>query len=287
MIVVIRQKVNRRAHRIPAGDRFGAGRPCRRPAHVEATLVHGPRIASHGSPAALVHTASRAREPCPRAVPPMRLRPSPPGRPAAWVGAPGPWLDVVGAVGVDSQQGVASRCGRSRRAPERRRAAPRRVVSTTAAASTTRLFAFSRAPPRGAPLLSPGDHDVTFPGSTIDTACGADRTAREGEARCAAYRASGAPRPRRRAVSRVGSRAGSIRARSWTGRARASRATDSGLPPFVTAGTHRTRVSEMRDGAPRRRGTSSMEAPAAPGASPSPSERSERAPGRHQPRWHG
>jgi hypothetical protein len=36
------------------------------------------------------------------------------------------------------------------------------------------------------------------------------------------------------------------RARSWTGRAAMSVATDSGLPHLVTAGTHRTRVSEMR-----------------------------------------
>jgi hypothetical protein len=37
--------------------------------------------------------------------------------------------------------------------------------------------------------------------------------------------------------------------RSWTGRAATSRATDSGLPAVVTSGTHRTRVSEMRDAA--------------------------------------
>ena len=33
---------------------------------------------------------------------------------------------------------------------------------------------------------------------------------------------------------------------AWTGRAATSRATDSGLPHLITAGTHRTRVSEMR-----------------------------------------
>ena len=33
---------------------------------------------------------------------------------------------------------------------------------------------------------------------------------------------------------------------AWTGRAVTSRATDSGLPHLITAGTHRTRVSEMR-----------------------------------------
>ena len=32
----------------------------------------------------------------------------------------------------------------------------------------------------------------------------------------------------------------------WTGRAVTSRATESGLPHLITAGTHRTRVSEMR-----------------------------------------
>jgi hypothetical protein len=45
--------------------------------------------------------------------------------------------------------------------------------------------------------------------------------------------------------------------RSWTGRARTSRATDSGLPHVVIAGTRRTRVSEMRGAAaagPRRPG---------------------------------
>ena len=41
------------------------------------------------------------------------------------------------------------------------------------------------------------------------------------------------------------------RVRSWTGRAAMSVATDSGLPHLVTAGTHRTRVSEMRLAAAR------------------------------------
>jgi hypothetical protein len=36
------------------------------------------------------------------------------------------------------------------------------------------------------------------------------------------------------------------RCASWTGRAATSRSTDSSLPTFVTAGTRRTRVSEMR-----------------------------------------
>lgn len=38
---------------------------------------------------------------------------------------------------------------------------------------------------------------------------------------------------------------------SWTGRAATSRATDSGVPHFVSAGTRRTRVSEMRIAAAR------------------------------------
>jgi hypothetical protein len=37
------------------------------------------------------------------------------------------------------------------------------------------------------------------------------------------------------------------RVRSWTGRAVTARATASGVPHVVTSGTHRTRVSEMRD----------------------------------------
>ena len=36
------------------------------------------------------------------------------------------------------------------------------------------------------------------------------------------------------------------RVRSWTGRAATSCSTSSTVPSFVTAGTHRTRVSEMR-----------------------------------------
>ena len=36
------------------------------------------------------------------------------------------------------------------------------------------------------------------------------------------------------------------RVRSWTGRAAMSSMTDTLVPRFVTAGTHRTRVSEMR-----------------------------------------
>ena len=36
------------------------------------------------------------------------------------------------------------------------------------------------------------------------------------------------------------------RVRSWTGRAAMSCSTDSSVPRFVTAGTRRTRVSEMR-----------------------------------------
>jgi hypothetical protein len=47
--------------------------------------------------------------------------------------------------------------------------------------------------------------------------------------------------------------AGRTPLRSWTGRAANSCATDSGLPLLVTAGTHRTRVSEMRRAAARRR----------------------------------
>jgi hypothetical protein len=39
-------------------------------------------------------------------------------------------------------------------------------------------------------------------------------------------------------------------ARSWTGRSALSFATDSALPLLVTAGTFRTRVSEMRGAAP-------------------------------------
>jgi hypothetical protein len=45
---------------------------------------------------------------------------------------------------------------------------------------------------------------------------------------------------------RDGARPSQARARSWTGRAVTSRSTDSTLPTFVTAGTRRTRVSEMR-----------------------------------------
>ena len=35
--------------------------------------------------------------------------------------------------------------------------------------------------------------------------------------------------------------------RSWTGRSALSRTTDSALPQLVTAGTRKTRVSELRD----------------------------------------
>jgi hypothetical protein len=41
------------------------------------------------------------------------------------------------------------------------------------------------------------------------------------------------------------------RAETWTGRAATSAATDSHLPLIVSAGTHKTRVSEMRDVTPR------------------------------------
>ena len=59
-------------------------------------------------------------------------------------------------------------------------------------------------------------------------------------------------------------------ARSWTGRAAMSGATDSGLPLLVTAGTHRTRVSEMRRAAARRRRTAThlVAAPTTPIAAP-------------------
>ena len=50
------------------------------------------------------------------------------------------------------------------------------------------------------------------------------------------------PRGTRRRRPRVSC----ARVRSWTGRANMSRSTDSRLPEFVTAGTRRTRVSEMR-----------------------------------------
>jgi hypothetical protein len=48
------------------------------------------------------------------------------------------------------------------------------------------------------------------------------------------------------AAALAGTAASTARARTWTGRAATSRATDSALPHLVTAGTHRTRVSEMR-----------------------------------------
>ena len=51
-------------------------------------------------------------------------------------------------------------------------------------------------------------------------------------------------------ASHVGSRPRALRTpsgrRSWTGRSALSCATDSALPMLVTAGTRRTRVSEMR-----------------------------------------
>jgi hypothetical protein len=50
----------------------------------------------------------------------------------------------------------------------------------------------------------------------------------------------GGTRPARAASARPGD------GRSWTGRARTARATDSGLPLVVAAATRRTRVSEMR-----------------------------------------
>ena len=50
-----------------------------------------------------------------------------------------------------------------------------------------------------------------------------------------------------RGMRRVRSRTWCARERSWTGRANLSRSTDSCLPEFVTAGTRRTRVSEMRE----------------------------------------
>ena len=55
-----------------------------------------------------------------------------------------------------------------------------------------------------------------------------------------------ATHPRTRGTSRRGRRVSCARVRSWTGRANLSRSTDSRLPGFVTAGTRRTRVSEMR-----------------------------------------
>jgi hypothetical protein len=54
--------------------------------------------------------------------------------------------------------------------------------------------------------------------------------------------------------------------RSWTGRAATSRATDSGLPHLVTAGTHRTRVSEMRTAAAAGRRHSVTGVPGGPAA---------------------
>ena len=111
--------------------------------------------------------------------------------------------------------------------------------------------------------------DVITRSLTADTAYGEDRTTRDDAAR-------GAPCARAvsRDVARGTSRTCGARVSSWTGRALASRATDSGLPAFVTAGTHRTRVSEMRDGAPRRRGASQVEAPTVAAATTSPAERS-------------
>jgi hypothetical protein len=56
-----------------------------------------------------------------------------------------------------------------------------------------------------------------------------------------------APRPITRARHGGSARVACARTRSWTGRANMSRCTDSTVPVFVTAGTRRTRVSEMRD----------------------------------------
>lgn len=104
-------------------------------------------------------------------------------------------------------------------------------------------------------------------GSTTDTACGTARTNR---------------------VRALGRGRAAVRVRGWTGRAATSRATASELPPFVTAGTHRTRVSEMRDVAPRRGGPSLAEVLAAPAAHPSLAERSALGPNRHrEPRGRG
>ena len=111
----------------------------------------------------------------------------------------------------------------------------------------------------------PWTDDVITWSPTADTASREDRTAHEGATRHA---------PCARAVSRGAARTRGARVSSWTGRALASRATASALPPFVTAGTHPTRVSEMRDAAPRRRGASQVEVPTVPAATPSPAERS-------------
>jgi hypothetical protein len=52
------------------------------------------------------------------------------------------------------------------------------------------------------------------------------------------------------------------RVRSWKGRCAMSLLTDSAIPTFVTAGTRRTRVSEMRSLARARRRAFAMVGPA-------------------------
>jgi hypothetical protein len=52
-------------------------------------------------------------------------------------------------------------------------------------------------------------------------------------------------------VRRAACRVSTERAPSWTGRAATSSATERAGTPPATAGMHRTRVSEMRDGAGR------------------------------------
>jgi hypothetical protein len=54
------------------------------------------------------------------------------------------------------------------------------------------------------------------------------------------------PLARFRGAPRVAPRSTEVGFRSWTGRSALSCATDSALPHLVTAGTRRTRVSEMR-----------------------------------------
>lgn len=59
-------------------------------------------------------------------------------------------------------------------------------------------------------------------------------------------RATFGGRTNQRAVGDGIDRRPRTRVRSWTGRAANSLSTDSAVPTFVTAGTRRTRVSEMR-----------------------------------------
>jgi hypothetical protein len=77
-------------------------------------------------------------------------------------------------------------------------------------------------------------------------------------------------------------RRGMTRARSWTGRAAMSRSTSSLVPSFVTAGAHRTRVSEMRPGSRAGRLCVAMQTF---GSALGKSARRIVGVGRHQHRW--